>query len=388
MSQCAHASSVNGPDYDRTLILAVEISRRSWVVAAQVPGAPQKGAKRQLAPRAEALMAAIEGYKRRATTAGMTVDRVIVAYESGGDGFWLARWLQQRAIEVHLMQPSSVPVDRRMRRAKSDRIDVDMLLRTLLAWLRGEPRVCSMVPVPDEATEDARRPIREREELIRARIALVNRIEAVLTVLGAGEYNPLRRDCREQLGQLRTGLGQPLPPHARAQIERLLDRLDLVRKQIADLEAERDRVVEGQAAGPAERMIRQLVRLRGIGVQTATVLVHEAFVRSFRNARALGSYAGLSGTPYSSGGTRREQGISKDGNRRLRAALVELAWMWLRYQPGCALSRWFHDRLGGSRGRLRKVMVVALARKLLVALWRYLQNGVVPQGMELKPTAA
>jgi transposase len=385
MTQHPHLTASHQLDYDRTLILAVEVSNRSWVVAAQVPGLRHKGTKQQLAPQADALMAAIESYKRRAVTAGMAVDRVILTYESGGSGFWLARWLQQRGVEVYVIQPSSVPVDRRMRRAKSDRIDADMLLRTLLAWLRGEPRVCSMVPVPDEATEDARRPIREREELIRARVAIVNRIGAVLTVLGAGEYNPLRRDCRERLGQLRTALGQPLPPHARAQIERLLDRLELVCKQVAELEAQRDRAVEGETAGPAERMIQQLVRMRGIGVQTATVLVHEAFVRSFRNARALGSYAGLTGTPYNSGGTQREQGISKDGNRRLRATLVELAWMWLRYQPGCALSRWFHDRLGGSRGRLRKVMIIALARKLLVALWRYLQDGAVPPGAELKP---
>src|SRR3954470_23237916 len=200
MTQHSHLTTSTGLDYDRTLILAVEVSSRSWIVAAQVPGLQHKGVKQQLVPRADALMAAIEGYKRRATAAGMAVERVIVAYESGGSGFWLARWLQQRGVEVYGMQPSSVPVDRRMRRAKSDRIDADMLLRTLLAWLRGEPRVCSMVPVPDEATEDARRPIREREELIRARVALVNRIEAVLTVLGAGEYNPLRRDCRERLG--------------------------------------------------------------------------------------------------------------------------------------------------------------------------------------------
>jgi transposase len=228
----------------------------------------------------------------------MAVDRVIVTYESGGDGFWLARWLQQHGIEIYVMQPSSVPVDRRMRRAKSDRIDVDMLLRTLLAWLRGEPRVCSMVPIPDEATEDARRPMREREELVRMRVTIVNRIGAVLTVLGAGEYNPLRRDCRERLGQLRTGLDQPLPQHARAQIERLLDRLDLVRKQVAELDAARDLVIEGDAVGHAEKMIQELARLRAIGAQTATVLVHEAFVRHFRNARALGSYAGLTGTPY------------------------------------------------------------------------------------------
>src|SRR3954465_1122191 len=189
MTQYAHSTATSGLDYDRTLILAVEISNRSWVVAAQVPGLRQKGAKQQLAPQADALMAAIEGYKRRAAAAGMGVDRVIVTYESGGSGFWLARWLHQRGVEVYVMQPSSVPVDRRMRRAKSDRIDADMLLRTLLAWLRGEPRVCSMVPVPDEATEDARRPMREREELIRARVAIVNRIAAGLTVLGAGEYS-------------------------------------------------------------------------------------------------------------------------------------------------------------------------------------------------------
>lgn len=384
MTGYTHAFCGNGLDYDHTLILAVELSSRSWVVAVQTPGARQKGTKQQIVPQADALMAVIQDHQRRAGAAGLSVDRVIVAYESGGDGFWLARWLQQRGVEVHVMQPSSVPVDRRMRRVKSDRVDVEMLLRTLLAWLRGEPRVCSMVPIPDEATEDARRPMREREELIRMRVAIVNWIEAVLTVLGAGDYSPLRRDCRERLGQLRTGLGQPLPPHARAQIERLLDRLDLVRKQVAELEAARDLVVEGEAGGEAERMIQQLVRLRGIGVQTATVLVREAFVRDFRNARALGSYAGLTGTPYSSGNTQREQGISKDGNRRLRAALVELAWMWLRYQPSCALSRWFHDRLGGSRGRLRNVMAVALARKLLVALWRYLKGGTVPQGAELK----
>src|SRR4051795_1640304 len=279
MTQHSHLTTSNGLDYERTLILAVEVSSRSWIVAAQVPGLQHKGVKQQLVPRADALMAAIEGYKRRATAAGMAVERVIVAYESGGSGSWLGRWLQQRGVEGYGMQPSSVPVDRRMRRAKSDRIDADMLLRTLLAWLRGEPRVCSMVPVPDEATEDARRPIREREELIRARVAIVNRIEAVLTVLGAGAYNPLRRDGRERLEQLRTALGQPLPPHARAQIERLLDRLDLIHQQVAELEAKRDQAVEGETAGQGERMIQQLIRLRGIGVQTATVLVHEAFVQ-------------------------------------------------------------------------------------------------------------
>src|SRR5437588_10579850 len=227
-------------DYERTLILSIEVSNQSWVLAAQVPGLPHTKAKRTVDREAEALMAAIAGYRSRAAAMGRSIERVIAVYEAGWSGFWLARWLTRHKVEVYVIQPSSVPVDRRMRRAKSDRIDADMLLRTLLAWLRGEPRVCSMVPVPDEATEDARRPMREREELIRARVALVNRIAAVLTVLGVGEYNPLRRDCRERLGQLRTALNQPLPPHARAQIERLLDRLDLIRQQVADLQAQRD----------------------------------------------------------------------------------------------------------------------------------------------------
>ena len=183
MTQHPHVTASHRLDYDRTLILAVEVSGRSWVVAAQVPGFPAE--ERQAAARAPRRRAhgSGRGLQRRGAAARVLQDRVIVAYESGGSGFWLARWLEQHGVEVHVMQPSSVPVDRRMRRAKSDRIDADMLLRTLLVWLRGEPRVCSMVPVPDEATEDARRPIREREELIRARVAIVNRIEAVLTVL-------------------------------------------------------------------------------------------------------------------------------------------------------------------------------------------------------------
>src|ERR671933_1742838 len=203
MTQHPHLTASNRLDYDRTLILAVEVSNRSWLVAAQVPGLRHKGTKQQLAPRADALMAAIESYKRRAAAAGMAVDRAIITYESGGSGFWLARWLQQRGIEVYVVQPSSVPVDRRMRRAKSDRIDADMLLRTLLAWLRGEPRVCSMVPIPDEADEDERRRVREREDLVADRISLVNRIGAVLATLGVNDYNPLRRDRRARLESLR-----------------------------------------------------------------------------------------------------------------------------------------------------------------------------------------
>lgn len=382
----SQSSNILGPvHYDRTLVLAIELSSKSWVLAAQIPGLPQTRAKRTIDPDKLALQSAIDGYSTRAAAAGHSVDRVIAVYEAGWSGFWLARWLIAMGVEVHVIQPSSVPVDRRMRRAKSDGIDAELLLRTLLAWLRGEPRVCSMVPIPDEADEDARRCVRERTELVSERVGLVNRIGAVLATLGAGEYNPLLQNRRRRLAELRTGLGEPIPPNALAKIERLLTRLELVIAQMAELERDRDAVAEAVAPDAGGKMIQQLCSLRGIGVQSATVLVREAFVRRFANGKALGSYAGLTATPYSSGGIEREQGIGKAGNRRLRTVMVELAWLWQRYQPGTAQVAWFRERVGSTGRRVRKVMVVALARKLLIALWRFVIDGIVPEGAVLKP---
>ena len=374
-------------DYDRTLILAIDLSNKKWVLAAQVPGMPQTKARRTIEPTPEALMAAIDGYRARAAAVGRTIERAIATYEAGRSGFWLARWLAVRGIEAHVIQPASVPVDRRARRAKSDGIDAELLLRTLLAWLRGEPRVCSMVPVPDEADEDARRCVRERAELVSERTGLVNRIGAILATLGVSDYNPLRRDRHRRLEELRTAVGAPLPPFARAKITRMLLRLELVLAQLAELDQQRDAVLEDAAPDRAGAMIQQLAGLRGIGVQSATVLVREAFVRKFANGKALGSYAGLTSTPYSSGGVEREQGIGKAGNRRLRTAMVELAWLWQRYQPASAQVRWFRERVGTTGRRVRKVMVVALARKLLVALWRFVTEGVVPEGAVMKPAS-
>ncbi len=372
-------------DYERTLILAIELSNKSWVLAAQIPGLLGVKAKRSIEPTPEALMAAIEDYRTRAVKAGRNVERVVAIYEAGWSGFWLARWLAKYRIEAHVVQPSSVPVDRRARRAKSDGIDAELLLRTLLAWLRGEPRVCSMVPVPAEADEDARRRVRERTELIAERVGLVNRIGAVLATLGVSEYNPIRRDRRQRLDELRTALGEALPTHARAKIVRMLDRLELLLIQITELEKSRDAVLEDANPDRAASMIQQLAKLRGVGVQSATVLVREGFVREFANAKALGSYAGLTSTPYSSGGAEREQGIGKAGNARLRTLMVELAWLWQRYQPDSAQVSWFRERVSGTGRRMRKVMVVALARKLLIALWRFATQGVVPEGAVMKP---
>jgi transposase len=243
-----------------------------------------------------------------------------------------------------------------------------------------------MAPIPSEADEDARRAYREREDLTGERRSIVNKIDGILATLGIKGYKALRRDRREQLTSMRQPDGDPIPQKAKARIERLLDRLELVLKLIEQVEAARDAVLKkDRPADEAERMIRSLTELRSIGPDFATLLVREAFVRQFRNRRALGGYVGLGGTPFSSGGSEREQGIGKDGNRRLRAAMVELAWMWLRWQPDSALSIWFRTRVGAMGGRVKKIMIVALARKLLVALWRYVKDGVIPEGAKLKP---
>ena len=371
-------------DYNSTIIGALELSEKKWVLAVQLPGV-DRHSRHVLDACGERVVSFVERLKARCASAGRKIARVILTHEAGRDGFWLARFLARRGIEVHVMQPSSLPVDRRARRAKTDMIDAEMLLRTLMAWLRGEPRVCSMVPIPSEADEEARRAHREREDLTRERRSIVNKIDGILATLGVKGYKALRRDRREQLNCARQPGGDPIPQKARARIERLLDRLDLVLKLIDQVELARDAVLNKDApADEAERMIRSLTDLRSIGPDVATLLVREAFVRQFRNRRALAGYVGLGGTPFSSGGSEREQGIGKDGNRRARAAMVELAWMWLRWQPDSALSAWFRARVGAMGGRIRKIMIVALARKLLVALWRYVTDGVVPDGAKLK----
>src|SRR5271166_1616411 len=342
-------------DYNSTIIGALELSEKKWVLAVQLPGV-SRHSRHVLEACGDGLASFVERLKARCAAAGRKIARVILTDEAGRDGFWLARFLARRGIEVHVIQPSSLPVDRRARRAKTDAIDVEMLLRTLMAWLRGEPRVCSMVPIPTEADEEARRAHREREDLSGERRSIVNKIGGILATLGVKGFKALRRDRRKQLDVLRQPDGDPVPPLARARIERLLDRLELVLKLIAEVETARDAVLDkASPANEAERMICSLAELRSIGPDFATLLVREAFVREFRNRRALAGYAGLGGTPFSSGGSEREQGIGKDGNRRLRATMVELAWMWLRWQPGSDLSGWFRMRTGQAGSRTKKI---------------------------------
>ncbi len=367
-------------DHDSTLVIALELSGKSWEAGAIVPGVARRP-RRRLDPRdMPGLLKTVERWKAEASTAGRTIRRVVLTYEAGRDGFWIARYLLASGIEVYIMHPASIPVDRKHRRAKTDRLDLDMLLRSFLAWLRGEPRACSMVSIPSEAEEDMRRPERERERLVSERVALENRIGNLLCLHGVSGFKPRLRKAAEKLEELRGFAGGPLPEKLMEELRRLLARHQLASEQIKAIEAAREQVVTAEKPDRAARQIQMLAYLYSLGLGTATVLTHEVFCRLFRDRQAIAGFVGLAGTPFNSGGSEHEQGISKSGNPRVRRLLVQLAWRWLRLQPQSALSLWFMERTGGAKGRIRKVMIVALARKLLVALWRYLETGELPAG--------
>jgi transposase len=311
---------------------------------------------------------------------------IIVIQEAGLDGFWIHRVLQSEGIESHVVDAASIAAPRRRRRPKTDRIDGEALLRALLAYKRGEPRVCAMVVAPSPEEEDRRRLCRERQTLIGERIAHVNRIKGLLFAQGISDYAPLRHDRRARLELLRTGDGRTLPVHLQAQISRELDRLELLIDQIKAVEAERDRLLAAagqQTARP--RPVDMLLAVKGIGAEFAAVLWTEGLCRHFANRRQVAAYAGLAATPWRSGAIVHEQGVSKAGNPRLRTTMIQLAWLWLRHQPRSALTRWFNAQ--GRRKGWRKSAIVALARKLLVALWKYVNNGLIIEGAVMKPTA-
>jgi transposase len=367
-----------------TVFVSIELSRSSWVVAVHTPLADKIGLHRLTAGDVEGLLALIGRQRGRAEKALARPVRVASCYEAGYDGFWLHRVLAANAIDNHVIDPSSLLVNRRARRAKSDRIDADGMLRALMAYARGERRVFAVVRVPSVDEEDFKRLHRERQQLVKERTRHVNRIKALLAGQGIYGFQPRRAEAVARLAELRTGDGRVLAPRLEAEVRRHFDRLALVQVMIGEVEAERDALLAPAGISDARDKMRLLVRLRSIGPEIANVLVGEVFYRTYDNRRQLGSYLGLTSSPFNSGPVTRDQGISKAGNRRARTTMVELAWLWLRYQPASALSRWFCDRVGNAKGRLKRIMIVALARKLVVALWRYLETGVVPTGAVLK----
>lgn len=364
------------------IFASLELSRSRWLVTVMMPGGDKMSKYSVPGGDGGALLALLSRLRARAERHTASSVSIVTIQEAGFDGFWIHRLLQANGIESHVVEPASIAVPRRHRRAKTDAIDGEALLRTLMAFKRGEPRVCSMVVPPSPEAEDRRRVSRERRTLIKERIGHINRIKGLLAAQGIADYEPMRQNCRERLEELRTGDGRPLPPRLKAEIGRELERLEMLRRQIAAVEAERGALVQEEA--PAQTPAGLLMRLRGIGPEFATVLWLEGLFRRFENRRQLAAYAGLAPSPWQSGTVKGEQGISKSGNPRLRTTAIELAWLWLRHQPETALSRWFRERVRSDRGRVRRVSIVALARKLLVALWRFVTDGVVPEGATIK----
>lgn len=371
---------------DSTLIAVIELSRSRWLVSARVPGRardPLKG----LAPEPERLLAVLARWRAEAARAGRPIDRVVVAFEAGGDGFWLARWLRARGVEAYVIHPASVAVPRTHRRPKTDRLDTALLMRAVLGWLRGEDDHCRMAAIPSLAEEDAKRPSREREALVHERTRVINRIKSTLAWLGIRGFNPTLRGAAARLEGLRTPEGAPVPPNTLAELRRALDRLAQIRDQIRALEAARvARLADPAADDGPTLMARLLARVIGIGVETADLLVREALFRDLRDARAVARYGGLTGAPDNTGQRRREKGLARAGNARVRTAMVQFAWRFLRFQPDSPLARWFRAR-AQAEPRRRKPLIVALARKLLIALWRLATTGQVPEGLALRPAA-
>ena len=370
-------------DPDGTLIAVIELSLSSWLVAGIVPGVERQPLKK-LAVDESALLKLLHRWREEAAKAGHRIKRIAVAFEAGRDGFWLARWLSARDIEAYVIHASSVAVSREHRRAKTDRLDTELLKRSFLGWLRGERDHCKMVAIPTTRDEDAKRPNREHESLVGEQSRIVNRMKAALIRLGIRGFNPKLKKAAERLDGLRTPEGEPIPPNTLAELRRDMVRRRLVRDQIRQIEDARlERLKQAPSDGP-HAMVRLLARVIGVGVETADMLVQEVLSRSMRDRRAVARYAGLTGSPDESGRKRREKGLTRSGNARVRRGMIQLAWRFLMFQKDSTLAQWFRARTESARGT-RKTMIVALARKLLIALWRLVREGVVPDGVVLRP---
>jgi transposase len=361
------------------MFMALELSAAKWKVGTTV-GIGQKPRERTVdAADLEALSEEIAKGKKRF---GLPSDaRVVSCYEAGRDGFWLHRWLTKQGVQNVVIDPASVHVDRRKKKAKTDRLDLGKLLRTLIRWRDGEPKAWSVVQVPSVKDEDDRQLHRELQTLKSEKTRHTNRIKSLL--VSQGVKLAIRRDFVDSLRQCRLWDGSPLPKHLVDRLEREYRRLETVRQQILQLEAQRREALKASTEEKVEKA-RQMKRLHGIGVNSSWLFVMEFFGwRQFENRRQVGSLAGLTPTPHESGAMSRELGIDKAGNARIRTMAIEIAWSWLRFQPKSELSLWFQRRFGNGGKRARRIGIVALARRLLVALWRFVDHGVVPAGAVL-----
>ena len=367
---------------DSTLIAVIEMSQSSWLVAGIVPGIERHPLKK-LEPNEGELLRLLMRWRAEATKMDCTITRIAVAYEAGRDGFWLARWLRARDIETYVIHPTSVAVSREHRRAKTDRLDTGLLKRVFIGWLRGEADHCHMAAIPTLAEEDAKRPNREREGLVRERTRIVNRMKSCLARFGVRNFKPTLRKTPERLATLVTPEGGHLPPNTLLELRRDMARLRFVTDQIKEVEQARAQRLERTPQDKTHAMVRLVARVIGVGIETADMLVHEILSRSLRDRRAVARYAGLTGAPDESGSKRREKGLAKAGNARVRRGMIQLAWRFLIFQKDSQLAQWYRTRTERG-GKKRKTMIVALARKLLIALWRLVTTGEVPAGVVLR----
>ncbi len=351
---------------------AIELSKKTWLLGIAHPDRDRPSIHRVCGGNIMELVS-------RLRLAARNNRRILVCYEAGYDGFWLARALAKIGIECRVLDPASIQVNRRARRVKTDRIDVLALLRALIATDRGERHVCAIVRVPSVEEEDARRSHRERQRLVRERTGHINRIKGLLFAQGIRDIKPKLRRTRIDFAALETAEGHPLPDRLRRELEREYARLALIEAQLREVEKERDTT---DAQDPVVEQKRQmLVAVKGVGGTSAAILAREVFARSFANRRQLGSYLGLTPSAYDSGSMTRSQGISKAGNSWARRVLIEVAWLWQKYQPASPLSNWYIQKTTGQSSRIRRIMLIALARKLAISLWRYVETGLVPEGV-------
>ena len=366
-----------------TLIAVIEMGLASWLIAGRVPGV-NRSPLRKLDPDPKMLLARLHRWRDEAIQAGRMITRIAVAYEAGRDGFWLARWLSARGIETYVMHPTSIPVKRDHRRAKTDRLDTALLMRAFLGWLRGEADHCSMAAIPTLEEEDRKRPNREHQKLSGEKTRIISRVKGTLVRLGIRKFSGNLRYAADRLKQMRTPEDVAIPPNTLAELERDLARLRFIREQSRAIEKTRVTRLNEAPLDQPHAMVLMLAKVRGIGIETADMLVNEVLCRNLRDRRAVARYAGMTGSPDESGAKRREKGLAKAGNSRVRRGMLQLAWRWLMFQKDSALSQWYKARTEHAPERTRKTMIVALARKLLIALWRYTTIGEIPEGTVLR----
>jgi transposase len=389
-SICEHVTDVDSVK----IFAAIELSKASWLVALHLPSHDKISVFQVPGGDVDRLLAILERARETAKARSVlpTVE-IHTCYEAGYDGFWLHRLLHAHGIHNQVVDSASIQVSRRHRNVKTDHTDAESLLRVLMAWHRGETKACSIVRVPTPEEEDLKRLHRSRETLLHERVRHVNRIRGLLCLQGIRHIDPGRDGWTAALVGLQTRDGRPFPVRLMAEIRREGKLLAVAQTLLREVGAELEALVRVKSSGRRRHAVRstvlhpvalQLARLRGIGPTFAAVLSTEVFYRTFSNRRAVASFVGLTPTPYSSGTSSREQGISKAGNAWARHNAVELAWLWLRHQPASGLTRWFHARVGDAKGRVRRIAIVALARKLIVALWRFVDTGLVPDGAIVK----